>query len=49
MVNEFLKAFLNDLYKIPLDREINIGVNLLSDTHPIFISPYRMDLVFPVW
>lgn len=42
IVNEFPEVFLNDLPMIPPDREIYFGLDLFSDTHPIFILPYRM-------
>ncbi|PHT90654.1 hypothetical protein T459_05767 [Capsicum annuum] len=32
----------NDLPGIPPDREIDFGINVLPDTHPISILPYRM-------
>lgn len=44
MVNKFLKVFLNDLPGIPLDREIDFGIDLILDTHPISIPLYRMAL-----
>ena len=44
MINEFLKKFPDDLLRIPLDREIILVIDLLSDTHTIFIPPNRMAL-----
>ena len=43
VVSKFLEVFLNDLLKILLEREINFGIDLLKDTNPISIAPYRMD------
>ena len=42
VVNEFFDAFLGDLPGIPPDREIEFRIDLLPDTQPISISPYRM-------
>ncbi|KAF3660337.1 hypothetical protein FXO37_13531 [Capsicum annuum] len=42
VVNEFPEVFSDDLSGIPLDREIDFKIDLLSDTRPISISPYRM-------
>ncbi|PHT97936.1 hypothetical protein BC332_33142 [Capsicum chinense] len=42
--NEFPKVFLDDLHGISPDREIDFEIDLLSNTHPIFIPPYRMAL-----
>lgn len=42
IVNEFSDVFLDDLPGIPPDREIEFGIDLLPDTHPISIPPYRM-------
>ena len=44
MVSEFPKLFPNDLLGIPPNREIDFGIDLLSNTHPISIPPYRMAL-----
>ncbi|WMV33479.1 hypothetical protein MTR67_026864 [Solanum verrucosum] len=44
-VNEFLEVFPNDLLGVPLKREIDFGIDLLRDTQPIFIPPYRIALV----
>lgn len=40
VVNEFPKVFPD----VPLDRKIEFGIDLVLDTHPIFIPPYRMAL-----
>ncbi|KAH0644675.1 hypothetical protein KY284_032559 [Solanum tuberosum] len=42
VVNEFPKVFPDDLLGIPLGREIEFDIDLLSDTQPISIPPYRM-------
>ena len=42
VVNKFLEIFPNDLPGIPPDREIDFDIDLLTDTHPISISPYSI-------
>ncbi|KAH0709456.1 hypothetical protein KY284_010883 [Solanum tuberosum] len=42
MVNEFPKVFPEDLPRVPPDRDIDFGINLIPDTQPISIPPYRM-------
>ncbi|KAH0776525.1 hypothetical protein KY290_007936 [Solanum tuberosum] len=42
IVNEFSNVFPNDLPDIPHEREIDFGIDLLLDTQPISIPPYRM-------
>ncbi|WMV58721.1 hypothetical protein MTR67_052106 [Solanum verrucosum] len=42
IVNEYPKVFPEDFPRIPLDREINFGIDVLPDTQPIFIPPYKM-------
>ena len=42
VVNEFSDVFLDNLPGIPPDREIEFGIDLLPDTQPISIPPYRM-------
>lgn len=42
VVNEYSDVFLKDLPGIPPEREIDFGIDLLPDTQPISISPYRM-------
>jgi len=42
VVNEFPKVFPEDLLGVPPDREINFRIDLLPDTQPISIPPYRM-------
>lgn len=44
MVNEFPEVFLNDLPGVPPNREIEFGIDLVSDTHPMSILPYRTTL-----
>ncbi|WMV18711.1 hypothetical protein MTR67_012096, partial [Solanum verrucosum] len=40
VVNEFLLVFYDDLPGIPPEREIDFGIDLLSDMQPISIPPY---------
>ncbi|KAH0633476.1 hypothetical protein KY284_036262 [Solanum tuberosum] len=42
VVNEFPKVFPDDLPDIPPKWEIDFGIDLLPDTQPISIPPYRM-------
>ncbi|WMV24317.1 hypothetical protein MTR67_017702 [Solanum verrucosum] len=42
IVKEFLEVFPNDLPGVPPKREIDFGIDLLPNTQPIFIPPYRM-------
>ncbi|WMV43384.1 hypothetical protein MTR67_036769 [Solanum verrucosum] len=42
VVNEFPEVFPEDLPGVPPEREINFGIDLLPDTQPISIPPYRM-------
>lgn len=35
-------VFPEDLPRVPLEREIDFGIELLPDTQPISIPPYRM-------
>ena len=42
VVSEFLEVFPNNLPGIPPEREIDFGIDLLPETHPISIPPYRM-------
>ncbi|WMV41242.1 hypothetical protein MTR67_034627, partial [Solanum verrucosum] len=42
VVNEFFDVFPNDLPGVPPEREIDFGIDLLPDTQPISIPPYRM-------
>ncbi|KAF3625460.1 hypothetical protein FXO37_30843 [Capsicum annuum] len=40
--NEFPEVFSNDLPGVSPDREIEFGIDLVPNTHPIFIPHYRM-------
>ncbi|XP_070004110.1 uncharacterized protein [Nicotiana sylvestris] len=42
IVNAFLEVFPEDLPRIPPDREIDFGIDLLPGTKPLSIPPYRM-------
>ncbi len=42
VVNEFPEVFPEDLPRVPPEREIDFGIDLLPDTQPISIPPYRM-------
>ena len=42
MVNEFPKAFPEDLLRVPPKLEIDFEIDLLPDTQPISILPYRI-------
>ncbi|PHT93722.1 Callose synthase 1 [Capsicum annuum] len=42
LVNEFPEVFPGDLPSVPLDREIDFGIDLVPDTRPISIPLYRM-------
>jgi len=42
IVKDFPEVFPDDLLKIPPEREIDFGIDLLPDTQPISIPPYRM-------
>ncbi|WRX29416.1 Reverse transcriptase domain - like 10 [Theobroma cacao] len=44
IVIEFPDVFLDDLLGLPLDRELEFPIDLLSGTAPISIPPYRMAL-----
>ena len=39
VIAEFLEVFPEDLPRVPPEREINFGIDLLTDTHPISIPP----------
>lgn len=45
VINEFSKVFPDDLPGIPPEWEIDFGIDLLPNTQPISIPPYRMALV----
>ncbi|XP_070054559.1 uncharacterized protein [Nicotiana tomentosiformis] len=42
IVNAFLGVFPYEIPGIPPDREIDFGIDVMPDTYPISISPYRM-------
>ncbi|XP_070010749.1 uncharacterized protein [Nicotiana sylvestris] len=42
VVNAFLEVFLDELPGIPPDREVDFRIDVLPDTRPISIPPYRM-------
>ncbi|KAH0722564.1 hypothetical protein KY290_005215 [Solanum tuberosum] len=42
VVSEFPEIFPDDLPGVPPEREIDFGIDILPDTHPISIPPYRM-------
>ena len=42
IVRELLDVFFKDLSGLPLDRELEFGIELLSGLAPIFTPPYRM-------
>lgn len=41
----FLKFFLEYLPSVPPDREIEFGIDLVPDTHPIYIPPNTLSLI----
>ena len=43
-MKDFLKVFPDELLRIPPEREIDFGIDLLPDTNPRSILPYRMAL-----
>ena len=43
-IKHFPKVFPDDLLGVPPKWEIDLGIDLLLDTKPISIPPYRMDL-----
>ena len=42
VVNEYSDVFPKDFLKVPLERKIDFDIDLLPDSQPIFILPYRM-------
>ncbi|XP_070034731.1 uncharacterized protein [Nicotiana tomentosiformis] len=42
VVSEFLEVFPDKLSGIPPDREIDFGIDVMPDTHPISIPPYKI-------
>ena len=43
IVSEFSEVFLNDLPGILLEWEMDFSIDLLPDTNPISIPPYRIN------
>ena len=41
-MRELPEVFPDDLSEIPPEREIDFGIDLLTDTQPISIPPYRI-------
>jgi len=41
-VNAFIDVFPEELPGLPPEREVDFGIDLLPDTQPISIPPYRM-------
>ena len=44
VVREFSDVFPEELPSIPLEREVDLSINILLGTTPISRSPYRMGL-----
>ncbi|XP_049351862.1 uncharacterized protein LOC125816315 [Solanum verrucosum] len=42
VVNEFTEVFPEDLPGLPPEREVEFGIDIIPDTQPISIPPYRM-------
>ncbi|XP_049395431.1 uncharacterized protein LOC125859676 [Solanum stenotomum] len=42
IVKEFPEVFSDDIPGVPHEREIDFSINIIPDTRPIFIPPYRM-------
>ena len=42
LVREFPEIFRNNLTRVPPEREIDFCIDLLPDTNPISIPPYRI-------
>lgn len=42
VLRDFSDVFPKDLPGLPLVQEIDIGIDLIPDTHPILILPYRV-------
>ena len=43
IVSDFPEVFPDDLPGVPPKREIDFGIDVIPNTHPIFITPYRME------
>lgn len=44
IVSEYLDIFPNELPRLPLKREIEFCIDLISDMKPIFVPLYRITL-----
>ena len=44
IVREFLDVFLEELPDIPLEREVDLSIEIVPGTTPISRAPYRMAL-----
>ena len=42
VVKEFEDIFFEDLSSLPLDREIEFSIDVLPESSPLSIAPYRM-------
>ena len=42
VVNEYSDVFPEDLHGLPQDRNVEFIINLIPDTNPISMAPYRM-------
>ena len=42
VVQEFPEVFLDDITKLPPEREVEFAIDLVPGTRPILIAPYRM-------
>ena len=42
IVKEIIPVFPNDLTRVPPEREIDFGRDIIPDTRPTYIIPYRM-------
>ncbi|KAA3469741.1 DNA/RNA polymerases superfamily protein [Gossypium australe] len=42
IVRDFSDVFLEELPRLPLEHEVDFGINLLPETTPVSIAPYRM-------
>ena len=43
IVSEFPEVFPDDLPGVPPGREIDFDIDVIPNTHPISITPYRME------
>ena len=42
MVKEYLNVFSKDIPKFSPKREVEFSIDLVPETRPIFVAPYRM-------